>query len=213
MSEDQNLKINRSYSVPGRFALTGAVSGFVATFLFTVVHHIFISNIWFSFLFMAGAGILSGLLIAVSYGVLFRSFTSFNWFSYNFIYLLMFLLLALFSIVVFEPVTSMGELLQANGPPDELIRKALPMTLIFTITFALLISILYAKKLLQVLLVLITCVVLMLVLGLNVSVIGLVDIPRTGFHLIMELFGLIFLILFMNSLVFRILERRRFSRR
>jgi len=46
---------------------------------------------------------------------------------------------------------------------------------------------------------------------LNVSVIGLVDIPRTGFHLIMELFGLILLILFVNAIIFRILERKHFS--
>lgn len=204
-------QINRKYSIPPSFALTGALSGFVSTFLFTVVHHIFISNIWFSFIFMAGAGVLSGFLLAMGYGILFRSYTSFNWFSYNSIFLVMFLLLALFSVVIFEPVTTMGELLQANGPPDELIRKAFPMTILFTIAFAVIISKLYAKNLVQVLMVVITCVELMLVLGLNVSVIGLVDIPRTGFHLIMELFGLILLILFMNALIFRLLERRRFA--
>ena len=202
---------NRNHSIPGSFAFTGALSGFVSTFLFTVVHQIFISNIWFSFVFMAGAGILSGFLIAMSFGILFRSCTSFSWFSYNSIFLVMFLLLALFSVIVFEPVTTMGELLQANGPPDDLIRKAFPMTILFTIAFAVIISVLYAKKLLQVLMVVITCAELMLVLGLNVSVIGLVDIPRTGFHLIMELFGLILLILFMNAIIFRILERKHFS--
>ena len=204
-------RINREYAIPRSFALTGALAGFVSTFLFTVVHQIFISNIWFSFLFMAGAGILSGFLIALGYGLLFKSYTSFSWFSYNFIFLVMFLLLALFSVVIFEPVTTMAELLQANGPPDELIRKAFPMTILFTIAFAVIISKLYAKKLLQVMMVVITCSVLMLVLGLNVSVIGFVDIPKTGFHLIMELFGLIILILFMNALVFRFLERRHFN--
>jgi len=204
-------QINRRYSIPGSFAFTGALSGFVSTFLFTVVHQIFISNIWFSFVFMAVAGILSGFLIAMGFGILFRSYTSYSWFSYNSIYLVMFLLLALFSVIVFEPVTTMGELLQANGPPDDLIRKAFPMTILFTIAFAVIISVLYAKKLLQVLMVVITCAELMLVLGLNVSVIGLVDIPRTGFHLIMELFGLILLILFMNAIIFRILERKHFS--
>ena len=204
-------QIKRKFSVTGSFALSGALSGFIATFLFTVVHQIFISNIWFSFVFMAGAGILSGSLIAMGYGVLFRSYSSFSWFSYNSIFLVMFLLLALFSVIIFEPVTTMGELLQANGPPSELIRKAFPMTILFTVTFAFLISILYARKLFQVLMVILTCAELMLVLGLNVSVIGLVDIPRSGFHLIMELFSLIILILFMNSLVFRILERRHFA--
>jgi hypothetical protein len=202
---------NRNHSIPGSFAFTGALSGFVSTFLFTVVHQIFISNIWFSFVFMAGAGILSGFLIAMGFGILFRSYTSFSWFSYNSIFLVMFLLLALFSVIVFEPVTTMGELLQANGPPDDLIRKAFPMTILFTIAFAVIISVLYAKKLLQVLMVVITCAELMLVLGLNVSVIGLVDIPRTGFHLIMELFGLILLILFMNAIIFRILESKHFT--
>jgi hypothetical protein len=147
----------------------------------------------------------------MGFGILFRSYTSFSWFSYNSIFLVMFLLLALFSVIVFEPLTTMGELLQANGPPDDLIRKAFPMTILFTIAFAVIISVLYAKKLLQVLMVVITCAELMLVLGLNVSVIGLVDIPRTGFHLIMELFGLILLILFMNAIIFRILESKHFT--
>ena len=205
------MKTRTKLTFPLSFLITGTISGVLSTLIFTIVHHIFISNIWFSFVFMAGAGVLSGILIAWSYGLLFAEFTTKNWVLYNSILLLMFLLLALFSVVIFEPVTTMGELLAANGPPDELIQQAFPMTLLFTTAFAALISILFAKKLVQVILVVITCIELMLVLGLNVSVIGLVDMPRSGLYLILELFGLIILILLMYALIFRLLERKHFA--
>jgi hypothetical protein len=54
--------------------------------------------------------------------------------------------------------------------------------------------------------------VLVLSLGLNVSAIGLVDIPRGSLYLIMELFGLIVALNGVYAVVFVALERQSLLR-
>jgi hypothetical protein len=56
--------------------------------------------------------------------------------------------------------------------------------------------------------VLITVTVLVLLLGLNVSAIGLVDIPTDSTLLIAEMFGLILALALLNAAVFSVLERQ-----
>jgi Mg2+/citrate symporter len=56
----------------GRFLLSGVIAGAASTLVFTAIHHLFISNIWFSLLPMLIAGALCGLCLAWSYGRLFR---------------------------------------------------------------------------------------------------------------------------------------------
>ena len=55
---------------------------------------------------------------------------------------------------------------------------------------------------------LLTCILLVLLLGLNVSVIGLVSIPGNSLYLIAELFGLIFAINIVYVAAFIALERK-----
>lgn len=205
----ENPQIVRNYQFPVTFIFSGALSGFISTLIFTIVHHILISNIWFSFIFMAIAGIISGISIAVSFGFLLKSTPNINWWKYNLFYIIMFMLLALCSVIFFEPVITMSTILQSNGPPDKLIRNAFPMTIIFTASFAVLLSIMYAKKIVQMVSILITSSILMLVLGLNVSIIGLVEIPSNSLYLIFELFLLIILIISIYAISFSILERKR----
>jgi hypothetical protein len=56
--------------------------------------------------------------------------------------------------------------------------------------------------------VLLTCTVLVLLLGLNVSAIGLVTIPRGSVYLVAELFGLILALNVVYMAVFIGLERK-----
>jgi hypothetical protein len=58
-----------------------------------------------------------------------------------------------------------------------------------------------------------TSTVLILCLGLNVSTIGLVDIPRGSLYLIAEMFGLIVLLIGVFAVAFVGLERQTLSRR
>lgn len=175
----------------GRFALAGALAGAVSTLVFTIVHDIFISDIWAMLVPMLVAGVLCGGLVSWSYRLLIEATTLRNWLGYNLVYLASFGLLGLASVLLFEPVTTMAAVVSLNGPPADLIDQAMPVTIVFTFGMAVLITILYGRSWAKFGSVLITCIVLVALLGLNVSVIGLVSIPAGSLYLIAELFGLI----------------------
>ena len=190
------------------FILSGAIAGFVSTLIFTIVHQILITDIWFSFFIMAAAGIISGIAIAGSYGKIIKTPSIKNWLGYNFIFIFMFVLIALCSILVFEPVTTAAEVIQAKIRPDELIKRALPLSGIFTASFSLIMGFIFGKKVIDYLLILLTNSILMIFLGLNVSIIGLVKIPSSFIYLVFELFALIITIFVVYAGVFIILERK-----
>lgn len=160
---------------------------------------------------MAAAGMVSGICIGLSYGLLFKIPSIVGWIKYNSLYILMFLLLGLTSIIIFEPVTTAAALMETNARPGELIEGALPVTAVFTISFAVILSLLYGQRLLHYGVILLTCTVLMIVLGLNVSILGLVDIPTGAFYLVMELFALIIVIMAVYAAAFIVLEKKKFS--
>lgn len=59
-----------SSSSKGRYAVSGVVAGGVSTVVFTIIHDIFISDIWFSLIPMLAAGALCWLCVAWSYALL-----------------------------------------------------------------------------------------------------------------------------------------------
>jgi len=191
-----------------RYLRSGAVAGALSAFAFAIIHHLFISDIWYSLIIMMLAGALCGLCVGWSYGLLFKRPSVGSWLRYNLFYLAMFVLLGAASVLVFEPVTTAAALAEANEPPDELIKQAMPMTIIFTLAAATLMSWLYGRSWLHYSAILLTCIVLILFLGLNVSVIGLVYIPGSSVYLIVELFGLILAINGVYVAAFIMLERK-----
>ena len=157
---------------------------------------------------MALAGIISGILVAVTYGLIADPPSIGSWLRYNSIFFIMFIMLSIVSILIFDPITSAAALIATNERPDELIKQAIPLTAIFTVSFAILLGKLYARTILQYSAILITCGILMIVLGLNVSILGLVFIPTELLYLILELFGLIFFIVAVNAVMFVLLEKK-----
>ena len=192
------------------YVRSGTVAGSVSAFAFTIIHDIFISDIWFSLIIMMGAGAVCGLCVGWSYALLVDFPSIGSWLRYNMLYLTMFVLLGVASVLVFKPVTTVAALIAANEPPDELIGQAMPMTLVFILATAVLVSLLYRRSWLHFGAILLTCTVLVLLLGLNVSVIGLVYIPRGSLFLVVELFGLILAINAVYVTVFIGLERKSF---
>lgn len=187
--------------------LLGAFSGIVSTLIFTIVHDIFISNIWFMLLPMLVAGALCGALLSWSYRLLVVTPSWRSWLIYNLIYVVLFGLLGVVSVLFFEPVTTMAAVVTLNGPPTALIDQAMPMTIVFTLGMAALITLLYGRSITKFLAVLLTCTVLVALLGLNVSAIGLVDIPSGSLVVIAELFGLIVVLNAVYVVVYMVLER------
>lgn len=193
------------------YARSGTAAGAVSAFAFTVIHGIMISDIWFAALIMMVAGALCGLCIGWSYALLVDRPSIGSWLRYNLLYVAMLMLLGVASVLLFEPVVSMAALLALNGPPDELIRQALPMTLLFTLASSLAIGLFYRSSWRQYGAILLTSAVLVLLLGLNVSTLGLVSIPRGAFYLVAEFLGLIVVINVVYVVVFIALEARRLT--
>jgi hypothetical protein len=173
------------------FGLTGALAGAASAFAFVVLHDIIISDIWFSLVLMLVAGALCGLCIGWTYRLMFSAPSIGSWWRYNLTYVAMFVALGIASALAFEPATTMAALTAADEPPHELIVTALPMTVGVTLVAAAVITKLFGRRRRHFGAVLLTCTVLVVLLGLNVSVIGLVDIPRGSQYLVAEMLGLI----------------------
>jgi len=187
--------------------LAGTLSGIASTLIFTIVHDLFISNIWFMLLPMLVAGALCGALVSWSYRLLVAIPSRHGWLVYNLVYVALFGLLGVASVLFFEPVTTMAAVVTLNGPPAELIDQAMPMTVVFTLGMAALITLIYGRSPAKFLAVLLTCTVLVVLLGLNVSAIGLVEIPSGSLVLVAELFGLNVVLNAVYVMVYLVLER------
>jgi hypothetical protein len=101
----------------------------------------------------------------------------------------------------------MAALMQTNGPPDALIARALPMTLVFTLASSIAISLLYGRSWRHLSAIMLTTTALVLLLGLNISALGLVSIPRGSLYLVAEFLGLVVLLAMVYVLVFVALAR------
>ncbi len=196
-----------------QYLRSGTIAGVTSAFVFAIIHDIFISDIWFSLALMLVAGAVCGLCVGWSYALLAVNPSLGSWLRYNLLYVALFVLLGVTSVLIFEPVTTVAALIAANAPPDDLIRQALPITAAFTLVMAAVISLLYGRSWSHFGAILLTCTVLVLLLGLNVSTIGLVDIPRSSFYLVMELFGLIVALNAVYAALFMALERKHFYNR
>lgn len=210
--EYKSLYLTPTLAQNGRFHLSGMIAGAASALMFTAVHHWFISDIWFSLPPMLIAGALCGLCLAWSYGRLFRPPSILTWLLYNLVYIALFLLLGILSILIFEPIATIPQLIAANEPPDELIRQAMPLTLGFILGSAALITMLWGRDLVDVAAILLTCTVLIILLGLNVSILGLVYIPGSAISLIAKIFGLILLLNLVYLAIFLLLEREIYLR-
>jgi hypothetical protein len=191
-----------------RFLVSGAVAGAGSAFAFAALHRLLISDIWFSLIPMMVAGALCGLSVAWTYGMLFNRPSAATWVMYNVVYVVLFVLLGVASVMIYDPITTISALMAANEPPRQLIRRAMPLTLAFTLGSAIVIALLWGRTLLKLGAVLLTCTLLVAFLGLNVSVIGLVELPSGTAYLVAELFGLILAINLVYVAVFLLLERR-----
>lgn len=195
------------------YLLSGAVAGAVSAVVFALIHHLLISDIWFSVLPMMIAGAICGLAVGWTYGLLFRVPTKTSWVGYNLLYVAMFGLLGATSMLVYEPVTTMAAVIAANAPPNDLFAQAMPLTVVFAVAMSLLVTLLYGRSWRHFVAILLTCVILVLLLGMNVSAIGLVYIPSGSAYLIAELFGLIVVLNLVYVVVFIAIERKRFNTR
>lgn len=170
---------------------SGAIAGSLAVVVFTWVHDLVISDIWAMLPVMAVAGTVCGVCLTWSYRALVRRPSLRSWAGYVGVFIVMFCVLAVASVAVFQPVTSMAEVSAAGGPIDHLFGTAMPLSAGFVVGLTLFLVWRFGEGWAGFGPALVTSAVLMLFLGMNVSTVGLVDIPVEGWYLVAELLGLI----------------------
>ena len=173
------------------FAGSGALAGVLSALIFCVVHQLLISPIWFAIVAMLAAGAMSGTCLAWSYALVVKNRTIRSWLRYNMLYVTILVALGAVSVVIFEPVTTIAELLKSNEPPRALIGQALPVTALFTVGSAGLLMVLHRPGWQGAVAILVTALVIVLFLGLNISILGLVFIPKSSLYVIGEVVALI----------------------
>lgn len=202
---------NRSSSTPA-FVASGAAAGTLAAFIFCVVHQLIISPIWFSILALLIAGAICGSCLAWSYDLAVTPGTVRSWFEYNAFYVAVLVALGVVSIFMFEPVTTIPALLRSKTPPVALIAQAFPITAGFTAISAALLCVRYRPGWGGIVAIFVTTIVVVLFLGMNISILGLVFVPKGSLYMIGEVLVLIVTLLlsFVLSMIFfwRIAGRR-----
>ncbi len=187
---------------------SGALAGSGSALVFTALHHVTISNIWFSVVPMLLAGAVCGASVAWSYGRLFAPPRVATWVHYNVVFMALFVVLGVLSLLVFDPVTTIPALLAANAPPRDLIREALPLTIGFILASTGLIHWWRGRNLLDAVAIFVTCAVLTVLLGVNISILGLIFLPVSAGFLVAKLFALILALNAAYVAFFLALERR-----
>ena len=204
---------DRGTASNGSFVAVGAVAGALSAFIFTVVHQLVISSIWFALPAMLAAGALCGSCLAWSYLSVTHTLSVSTWLRYNLLYLVIFLAIGAVSVVVFDPITTIAALLQTNEPPRELIGRALPMTGAFTVVSAVGLSVLYRPSWFGILTLFVTTAVLVLLLGLNISILGFVDVASGQVLVLAETFGLLVVLAGVYMVSVLVFARDRLYRR
>ena len=192
-----------------RAAGSGAIAGGISVLVFTMIHNLFISNIWDSLPMMLIVGALCGASLGWSYALVSKTPSRGGWVRYNACYVLVLVLLGLMSLLVFEPVTTVSELLQSQAPPIALFRRTLPLMVASSVATALTLSLLYRPDWRGRLVLFLTSTLMVFLLGPNVSILGLVEVSSTTLRLLAAMLGLILTLAAINVVVFVGLERKR----
>ena len=153
----------------------GALSGVVVVLGFTVVHDIFISDIWFNVGPMLVAGALCGFCIAWSYreGVPDHSTTA--WFRYASLYAVWMIALGAVSLAVLQPRFTMTELMAADDAFERLMPPSVPLMMGAIAVGTILVWFYYGRRRAALAPILVTQVLLVFLLGHQFAFLGLVE--------------------------------------
>jgi hypothetical protein len=193
-----------------RFPLNGAAAGTFASLVFISAHDILISDIWFALIPMLVAGALCGAAIAWTYALLFPRPAIARWIGYNLFYVGVLVAMGLVSLLIYEPITTVAALIEAGGSPTELIRRATPLSVATIVVAAALLQWLWGRGVGHFLALLVSCSLVVVLLGLNVSVLGLVEFDSQGTVLVLITYGLTLLLNAVYVTAFAGLERGAF---
>lgn len=181
--------------VPIRNAVRdGAIAGAISVVVFTAVHHLIISDIWATLPMMLLAGAACGACVAWTFETLFRPHSFGRWAVWNLAILAALGVLAISSVLIYQPVATMGAIMERGGPVDDLIVQALPLTAVFIVVMTGAFGLAFGHERGDYVRLLVTITVLTLLVGINLSVLGLIDFAGGSMGPLMTFFGLIVLL-------------------
>lgn len=186
----------------------GASAGAISVVVFTLVHHLTISDIWSMLPMMLMAGAACGACITWTFQGLFQRRSLRLWAASNLMILAALAVLAAASIVIYEPVTTMAAIMDRGGPVDDLIMQALPLTALYIVVMTVTLGLAFGQERADYLRLLTTITVLTLLVGINVSVLGLVEFAGDSTLPVLEFFALIVMLDAVYAFAFAVLRRR-----
>jgi hypothetical protein len=149
-----------------------------------------ISDIWFNIVPMVTSGALCGLSIAWSYRQAETAPSTRRWITYNAYCTTLLIGLGGVSLLLLEPEYTMAELTNNDNALAMLMQPAAPLMTGGTIIGSLLLWAIYGPRSKTIIPILTTQALLMLLVGHNLAILGLVDIPRDQQYKILEFIGL-----------------------
>jgi hypothetical protein len=134
---------------------------------------------------MMGISAIAGYLIVKSYLALFENYQLTTWIGYNVYFIANLGILSLLSVIIFTPKYTSDEILNAGGaPPDGLIVNALPLTIVWMVVSSFGIVYIVNRNFENWGIVLGTAATLFLTLGLNISILGFVEVSNQHQYLV-----------------------------
>jgi hypothetical protein len=153
----------------------GALSGAVVVFGFTVVHDVFITNIWFNVGPMLFAGALCGFCIVWSYRKGLADHSTAAWISYASLYAFEMIALGVVSLAVLRPRFSMAELMVADDAFERLLLPSMPLMIGAMVVGTILVWLYCRRRWAALAPIFVTQVLLVFFLGHQFAFLGLVE--------------------------------------
>jgi hypothetical protein len=153
----------------------GAVTGVLVVLGFTVVHDIFISDIWFNVGPMLFTGALCGLCVAWSYRIGVADHSTTAWFRYAGLHAVEMIALGAVSLMVLRPRFTMAELMVADDAFERLLPQSMPLMIGAMVVGTILVWLYCGRRRAALAPIAVTQVLLVFLLGHQFAFLGLVE--------------------------------------
>ena len=170
--------------------LDGGLSGGLTVLVFTLVHDLWISDIWFNLGPMVLSGALCGLAIVWSYNTAVSPQSTRRWFVFNGVLVGLLVALGGMSFVVLDPKFTMAEAMAMEDALAELIPPALPLMIGAILVGTVLVWIGYGRKATALVPAFVVQVLLVFLVGHNLAILGLVELSGDLVATFVEFIGL-----------------------
>ena len=164
----------------------GVLAGMLTVLGFVAIHEIFIVDIWAMLMPMVIAGAVCGLCLAWSYNKAVAEHSTARWFGYNGSYAALLVALGAVSFMVLEPQFTMAELMLADDALAQVIPPAVPLMVIAGLAGSLALWVLFGRRTTALIPILVTQTLLVVLVGHNLAVLGLVEMSTDLLYVVGE---------------------------